>query len=274
MVSRQRHTTNLCHTQFGSLFLSPSYSSLQSSSGLRSLMARMFILPPYSLSCVACLYRTLRKLGAKLLRVKVDIKDFEPTELPSLSAGQPWVAMGKHLCGAATDFTLRCVARSARCRPLAGSPPPATAGGPPSGAAGSLPVAGHSQSSNSISKTAVQTSVQTSECAVEQPAEGASTAPSLSSGLATVSVDTSCSGAHQTWYEKTCTHQSWHAVSRGRVPLPMFLVPMIDPGASCRGWFGGGGLAGICSGHVLPSPLHMEALRGQDPLQEPGILGC
>lgn len=28
--------------------------------------------------------------------------------------GQPWVGMGKHLCGAATDFTLCCLSRSAR----------------------------------------------------------------------------------------------------------------------------------------------------------------
>lgn len=58
--------------------------------------------------------RTLRKMGARLQRLKVDIRDFEPGGLPSLAAGQqPWVAMGKHLCGAATDFTLRCVVRSA-----------------------------------------------------------------------------------------------------------------------------------------------------------------
>ncbi|BDA42263.1 tRNA:m(4)X modification enzyme TRM13 homolog [Coccomyxa sp. Obi] len=60
--------------------------------------------------------RTLRKMGAALQRVKADIKDFDPAGLPSLVGGQPWVAMGKHLCGAATDFTLRCVARCAAAK--------------------------------------------------------------------------------------------------------------------------------------------------------------
>lgn len=58
-----------------------------------------------------CLGRTLRKMGAALQRVKADIKDFDPGGLPCLEGGGPWVAVGKHLCGAATDFTLRCVTR-------------------------------------------------------------------------------------------------------------------------------------------------------------------
>lgn len=43
----------------------------------------------------------------------MDIKDFQPAGVEGLNQGQkPWVATGKHLCGAATDFTLRCCAAS------------------------------------------------------------------------------------------------------------------------------------------------------------------
>ena len=58
-------------------------------------------------------YRTLRRLGVSLERIKSDIKDFEPAGVTCLGSGQPWVGMGKHLCGAATDFALLCMARSA-----------------------------------------------------------------------------------------------------------------------------------------------------------------
>lgn len=56
-------------------------------------------------------------MGAALQRVKADIKDFDPGGVPSLVGGGPWVAMGKHLCGAATDFTLRCIVRCAAAKP-------------------------------------------------------------------------------------------------------------------------------------------------------------
>ncbi len=43
----------------------------------------------------------------------MDIKDFQPTGVDGLNNGlTPWVATGKHLCGAATDFTLQCCASS------------------------------------------------------------------------------------------------------------------------------------------------------------------
>ena len=61
----------------------------------------------------ASAYRTLRRLGVSLERMKSDIKDFEPAGVACLGSGQPWVGMGKHLCGAATDFALLCMARSA-----------------------------------------------------------------------------------------------------------------------------------------------------------------
>lgn len=45
--------------------------------------------------------------------MKLDIKDFEPAGVACLGSGQPWVGMGKHLCGAGTDFALLCMARCA-----------------------------------------------------------------------------------------------------------------------------------------------------------------
>ena len=65
--------------------------------------------------------RSMRGLAA-LHRAKVDIKDFDPRGLPILQQGF-WAAAGKHLCGAATDFTLRCCsnamqqATDPQCRP-------------------------------------------------------------------------------------------------------------------------------------------------------------
>ena len=49
----------------------------------------------------------------QLERIVLDIKDFEPAGLACLGSGQPWVCLGKHLCGAATDFALLCMARCA-----------------------------------------------------------------------------------------------------------------------------------------------------------------
>lgn len=48
------------------------------------------------------------------LRVKADIKDFDMTKLPALAAAETAsrVAVSKHLCGAATDLTLRCISHS------------------------------------------------------------------------------------------------------------------------------------------------------------------
>ena len=72
-------------------------------------------------SAESCLkHRTLRKLGVSLERIVSDIKDFEPSGVACLGTGQPWVGMGKHLCGAATDFALLCIARCA-ARPSAKS---------------------------------------------------------------------------------------------------------------------------------------------------------
>lgn len=48
-----------------------------------------------------------------LARLRVDIKDFQPAGVPGLEDGvASWVCIGKHLCGAATDFTLQCCASS------------------------------------------------------------------------------------------------------------------------------------------------------------------
>lgn len=44
----------------------------------------------------------------ELQRLRCDIKDFDVAQVSGLQGGAaPWVAFGKHLCGAATDFTLR-----------------------------------------------------------------------------------------------------------------------------------------------------------------------
>ena len=59
--------------------------------------------------------RSLRKVeGLDMHRLRVDIKDFSPRGLSQLQPEHtPWVAYGKHLCGAATDLTLRCCAEAA-----------------------------------------------------------------------------------------------------------------------------------------------------------------
>lgn len=44
-------------------------------------------------------------------RLRCDIADFVPSGIQGLDPGAPWVAFGKHLCGPATDFTLRCAAK-------------------------------------------------------------------------------------------------------------------------------------------------------------------
>jgi Methyltransferase TRM13 len=61
----------------------------------------------------AYLSRGLRQ--TEMQRVRLDILDFDPLGLPALALGEvPWVAYGKHLCGAATDFTLACCVRCHR----------------------------------------------------------------------------------------------------------------------------------------------------------------
>ena len=78
------------------------------------IQASMTVNCPFQHICVCLLtYRTLRKLGVQLERIVLDIKDFEPAGLACLGSGLPWVGLGKHLCGAATDFALLCMARCA-----------------------------------------------------------------------------------------------------------------------------------------------------------------
>lgn len=67
--------------------------------------------------------RGLRRLDVQ--RLRCDLKDFLPAGVPGLEKEQPWVALGKHLCGAATDFALRCCTASAVGR-RSGEPPAAT----------------------------------------------------------------------------------------------------------------------------------------------------
>ncbi|GAB4817542.1 hypothetical protein N2152v2_004588 [Parachlorella kessleri] len=59
--------------------------------------------------------RGMRHLSMQ--RLRCDIADFDAAGVECLRGGrEPWVAIGKHLCGAATDFTLRCCARESRRR--------------------------------------------------------------------------------------------------------------------------------------------------------------
>ena len=67
-----------------------------------------------SASCCVSACRSLKKVdNLSLARLRVDIKDFQPAGVPGLEDGvAPWVCIGKHLCGAASDFTLQCCASS------------------------------------------------------------------------------------------------------------------------------------------------------------------
>ncbi|PRW32644.1 tRNA:m(4)X modification enzyme TRM13-like protein [Chlorella sorokiniana] len=57
--------------------------------------------------------RSMRHL--EMQRLRCDIADFDVAGVAGLAGGAaPWVAFGKHLCGAATDFTLRSCARERR----------------------------------------------------------------------------------------------------------------------------------------------------------------
>ena len=60
----------------------------------------------------------------ELERIVSDIKDFEPSGVAQLASGLPWVGMGKHLCGAATDFALLCMARCAASSPVSSAEGP------------------------------------------------------------------------------------------------------------------------------------------------------
>lgn len=57
------------------------------------------------------------KLANKQLvqRIRADIADLKLSQLPELQRAQRNVALSKHLCGAATDLTLRCVLGDAAC---------------------------------------------------------------------------------------------------------------------------------------------------------------
>ena len=60
-------------------------------------------------------------MAVPLQRLRIDLRDFDPAGVACLAGSslaatqqqQPWLAMGKHLCGAATDFALLCLAQAA-----------------------------------------------------------------------------------------------------------------------------------------------------------------
>ena len=48
-----------------------------------------------------------------MIRARCDISDFDPQGVPAITeSAAGWVAMGKHLCGGATDLMLRCCVRN------------------------------------------------------------------------------------------------------------------------------------------------------------------
>lgn len=51
-----------------------------------------------------------------ITRLRCDISDFNPSKLEGMDKKSQWVAYGKHLCGAATDFTIRCVANQLKSK--------------------------------------------------------------------------------------------------------------------------------------------------------------
>lgn len=59
--------------------------------------------------------RSLR--NRNMSRIRCNIIDFDPNRIQSIQSGAPWVAHGKHLCGAATDLALRCAVRCYSNRP-------------------------------------------------------------------------------------------------------------------------------------------------------------
>ena len=50
----------------------------------------------------------------EMKRIRCDISDFNPQKLSHIDRCTEWLAYGKHLCGRATDFTLRCCANFAK----------------------------------------------------------------------------------------------------------------------------------------------------------------
>ena len=51
--------------------------------------------------------KSLRSID-HLARITIDIKDLDISSCPGLDKGQEWIAIGKHCCGASTDYGLRC----------------------------------------------------------------------------------------------------------------------------------------------------------------------
>lgn len=65
----------------------------------------------------------------EMQRLRCDIQDFDVAQVAGLEGGAaPWVAFGKHLCGAATDFTLRSCAREHQRQQQPGGTATAAAG--------------------------------------------------------------------------------------------------------------------------------------------------
>lgn len=51
--------------------------------------------------------RTMRsEARLTVRRIRLDLKDFDLSRLPEIQGDVPWVAIGKHMCGASTDYAL------------------------------------------------------------------------------------------------------------------------------------------------------------------------
>lgn len=58
------------------------------------------------------LKKTLDEKNAELNRIKIDLKDLVINKVPVIEKSRNYIACGKHLCGAGTDFALRCLKKS------------------------------------------------------------------------------------------------------------------------------------------------------------------
>ncbi|XP_077462647.1 tRNA:m(4)X modification enzyme TRM13 homolog [Stigmatopora argus] len=61
-----------------------------------------------------------KTMDADLVRLRIDIRHLDLSQVEALERRPPLVAVGKHLCGAATDLALRCLFPTAKSPPVLG----------------------------------------------------------------------------------------------------------------------------------------------------------
>ena len=165
---------------------------------------------------------------------------------------------------------------------------------PNSGAHGSLASAGHLPDGDMAA--AGRPCLQSGGCSVEglpkhdgsavpQPSEAAEAcADTVCSGAAQVLVSTNITTVQRMLYctaSTVCVSTAFvlYFISNGSSVLVRLLswlkVPLeIKNLNEFRSWISAAWSARMCSGHLLPSPLHMAPLRGQSSVQELGLLSC